>query len=252
MGVPGALVAAARSMVHPIIAAVMVVPMLAASVFWVVATWLTWDAWSPLVHVWIMEWTPASWEAAWLGTAAAFVVAAVTVVPLILMTSALIATLFAMPVLLRHVAGRSFPGLDRRRGGTVWGSAWNAFAALAVFAVLWILTLPLWLIGPLAFVVPLLLAAHLNQRLFRYDALSEHASTAEMEQVISSARGRLFLLGLFTGLIYFVPLVNLVAPVYAAVAFIHLCLAELAGLRAAQAGGTRQKAGNDKRDISPP
>ena len=70
-----------------------------------------------------------------------------------------------------------------------------------------------------------------NQRLFRYDALSEHADAAEMKRICESAQGRLFLLGLVTGLLYFIPPVSLVAPIYAALAFIHLCLAELQTLR---------------------
>jgi uncharacterized protein involved in cysteine biosynthesis len=75
------------------------------------------------------------------------------------------------------------------------------------------------------------LSAYLNQRLFRYDALSDHADAAEMARIFEHARGRLFLLGLVTGVIYFIPPFNLVAPVFAALAFIHLCLAELERLR---------------------
>jgi CysZ protein len=222
-------------MVHPIILAVMMIPMLVSGIVWLAIAWLSWDAWSPRIHTLVMEWTPESWasgwEAAWLGTGAAFAAAALALIPLILVTSAVIAALFAMPVLLKHVAERGFPTLERRRGGTIGGSAWNALAAIGTFLVLWIVTLPLWLIAPLALVVPLLLSAHLNQRLFRYDALSEHASADEMRTVFSQAKGRLFLLGICTGLLYFIPLLNLAAPVFAAMAFIHLCLAELSSLR---------------------
>lgn len=235
-----ALAGAVRSMVHPIILAVMAVPMLVSAMVWLAVAWLSWDAWTPHVHTLVMEWIPEAWvggwDAAWLGTGAAFLLAALALVPLIMGTSALIASLFAMPVLLKHVAGHGFPTLERLHGGTMAGSAWNAFAAIATFLVLWVVTLPLWLIAPLAFVVPLLLSAHLNQRMFRYDALSDHASAGEMQAVFSRAKGRLFLLGICTGLLYFIPGVNLVAPVFAALAFIHLCLAELAELRAGQAG----------------
>ena len=102
--------------------------------------------------------------------------------------------------------------------------------------LLWIVTLPLWLLGPLAVLLPLLLSAYLNQRLFRYDALSDHADAAEMRQIFELARGRLFLLGLVTGLIYFIPPFSLIAPVFGALAFIHLCLDELQRLRAGEKG----------------
>ena len=91
-----------------------------------------------------------------------------------------------------------------------------------------------WLLGPLAAPLPLLLSAYLNQRLFRYDALSDHADAAEAKKIFESARGRLFLLGLITGVMYFIPPFNLVAPVFSALAFIHLCLDELQRLRAGE------------------
>lgn len=239
----GALAGAVRSLVHPIILAVMVVPMAVSLVFWLVVGWLAWDAWSHLAQAQVVGWMPSSWTAkwdlAWLGTVAALLGAVLALAPMVIVTSLLIATLFAMPILLKHVAGQSFPALERRRGGTLAGSAWNAVVALGGFLVLWVLTLPLWLIGPLAVVVPLLLSANLNQRLFRYDALSEHASAEEMRMIFEQARGRLFLLGLITGLMYFIPPFSLVAPVLSALAFIHLCLAELQGLRAADGAALR-------------
>ena len=47
-----------------------------------------------------------------------------------------------------------------------------------------------------------------------------------------SARGELFLLGLALGLLYCVPGLNLLAPVLGGLAYMHLCLDELARLRA--------------------
>ncbi|HEX7812065.1 MAG TPA: EI24 domain-containing protein [Burkholderiales bacterium] len=230
-----ALASAARSLVHPIILAVMLVPMGLALILWLGIGWFAWDAWSHLAQTQVMGWMPSSWTAkwdlAWLGTVAALVGAVIALAPMVILTSVLIATLFAMPILLKHVAREAFPGLERRRGGTISGSVWNAFVAMGSFLLLWVLTLPLWLIGPLALVLPLLLSANLNQRLFRYDALSEHAGAGEMRVIFDRARGRLLLLGLITGLMYFIPPLNLVAPVLSALAFIHLCLRELEELR---------------------
>ncbi len=240
-----ALSGAIRSLVHPIILAILVVPMAIALAIWLVVGWLAWDAWSQTIQSYAVGWMPVSWTAkwdlAWLGTIAALIGAVIALAPMVIVTALLIATLFAMPVLLNHVAAHSFPDLERRRGGTVAGSIWNAVAATGTFLLLWILTIPLWLLGPLALVLPLLLSANLNQRLFRYDALSEHASAEELRKIFEQARGRLFLLGLITGLMYFIPPINLVAPVLSALAFIHLCLAELQSLRSAEAAGAREK-----------
>lgn len=98
------------------------------------------------------------------------------------------------------------------------------------------MTLPLWLTGIGAFVLPPLLLAYLNQRLFRHDALAEHASRDEYQALIARGKGRLFFLGLLLALLYYVPLVNLLLPVLSGLAFTHLCLAELAKIRNQESG----------------
>jgi hypothetical protein len=218
----------------------MLVPMLVALMAWIGIAWVFWDTWTSGIEAFLAHVMTYSWVARWDLSGVVAVVAAVTVIvlltPAIMITALLIASVFAMPFLVGHVAGRDFPTLERRRGGTLPGSIWNAFVAVFLFALLWVLTLPLWLFGPVAVVLPLLLSAYLNQRLFRYDALSEHADAQEMKRIFERSRGRLFLLGLATGAIYFVPLINLAAPVFAALAFIHLCLSELENLRSGARG----------------
>jgi CysZ protein len=103
--------------------------------------------------------------------------------------------------------------------------------AVGAFAGLWLVTLPLWLTGIGAVVVPALNSAWLNQRLFRYDALSEHASREEFDEIVKRERWGLYGLGLTLAPLYYVPFVNLAAPVIAGLAFTHYCLSALANLR---------------------
>lgn len=231
-----ALLGAARSVVHPTILVVLLVPMGIALLVWVALSWAFWTPWVESIRSLIVDHASFSWTAGWdMARVAGFIAMVLLVLllaPAILVTALLIAALLAMPVLVNLVAGDAFPGLSRSRGGTLIGSLWNALVAVGVFVMLWIVTLPLWLLGPVAVVLPLALSAWLNQRLFRYDALAEHASPAEMKWIFEHARARLFLLGLITGLLYFIPPFNLVGPVFAALAFIHLCLDELQRLRA--------------------
>ena len=232
-----ALARAGKSMLHPIILAIVLVPMIVALAVWVGIAWTYWDAWTSAINRAVLAHMPSGWIsvddariASWI--AGALVIALLS--PVVVLTALLIAAAFAMPVLLRHVAKNNYPDLEMRHGGTVLGSVWNAVTAICMFMLLWIATLPLWLLGPLAVPLPVLLSAYLNQRLFRYDALSEHASAQEMNQIFALASGRLFLLGLLTGLLYFIPPFNLLAPIYAALAFIHLCLARLERLRTSE------------------
>jgi len=230
-----ALARAVGSLVHPVILLILLIPMVVAAAVWLGVAWAYWDTWTSAIQSLVVDHTGYSWTASWDLTEVAGVVAVVVVVilltPAIIITALLIAAIFAMPVLVSHVTRRDYPLLERRKGGTVFGSAWNAFVAIGLFLVLWVVTIPLWLLGPVAAVLPLMLSAYLNQRLFRYDALSEHASHEEMQRIFVEARGRLFLLGLITGVIYFIPPFNLIGPVFAALAFVHLCLAELQSLR---------------------
>jgi len=230
-----ALARAVGSLVHPVILLILLVPMGVAAAVWLGVAWAYWDTWTTAIQSLVMDHTGYSWTARWDLTEVAGVVAVIVVVilltPAIIVTALLIAAIFAMPVLVSHVTRRDYPQLERRKGGTVLGSAWNAFVAIGLFLVLWVVTIPLWLLGPVAAVLPLMLSAYLNQRLFRYDALSEHASREEMQRIFLEARGRLFLLGLITGVLYFIPPFNLIGPVFAALAFVHLCLDELARVR---------------------
>ena len=86
-------------------------------------------------------------------------------------------------------------------------------------------------------IVPFVAAAYLNQRLFRYDAIAEHASAAEMATLFRNERGGWWGLGVLTGLVQFVPLLNLLGPVFAALAFIHYGLARLDQQRKRSAAG---------------
>jgi CysZ protein len=230
-----ALTEAAKSLVHPIILVIVLVPMLVALLVWAGAAFVYWGTWTTVVQNAVIDHATFTWAANWdLVRLASWIAGAVVLAmlaPTIILTALLIATIFAMPLLVRHVAQRDYPDLARRHGGTVIGSFWNALAAIFLFALLWVVTMPLWLLGPLAAVLPLLWSAYLNQRLFRYDALSEHADAQEMKEIFEYARGRLFLLGLLTSVLYFIPPINLIAPIYAALAFIQLCLGELQRLR---------------------
>ncbi len=77
----------------------------------------------------------------------------------------------------------------------------------------------------------MLTSAYLNQRMFRYDALAEHASREEFADLVRASRGDLFLLGILRSLLLYVPVVNLLLPVISALAFTQFCLARLARQR---------------------
>jgi CysZ protein len=209
---------------------VVIWPMLVALLLWLVlgiTFWSTFSGWlaQGLDAIGIQTWL-ADVKPVWIAYGIQALLHLMLFVPMVMLTALVLTALFAMPALIRVVAERDYPQLKRENGGGLVGSLWNAAIAIAVFVALWLLTLPLWLIG-VGVIIPFVAAAYLNQRLFRYDAIAEHASADEMALLFKRERGGWWGLGLLTGLVQFVPVLNLLGPVLAALAFIHYGLARL-------------------------
>ncbi len=210
-------------------------PMLVAGLLWLVlgvAFWATFSGWivQGMGALGAQHWLDQL-EPVWVANGIQALLHIMLFVPLVYLTALVITALFGMSTLIRLVAERDYPTLKRETGGSLIGALWNALVAVGLFIVLWGITLPLWLIG-IGVVVPFIAAAYLNQRLFRYDALAEHASADEMATLFENDRAGWWGLGLLTGLVHFVPVLNLFGPVLAALAFIHFGLARLKALRA--------------------
>jgi len=96
---------------------------------------------------------------------------------------------------------------------------------LFVFALL--LSLPFWLIPGVGLIVSVLLTGWLNQRAFGYDALMLHADGDEMRRLRADQRVPMLALGGACALLGYVPVLNLVAPAYSGLAFVHFLLEAL-------------------------
>lgn len=224
-----------RDLVRFKIAWIIVWPIFVALFFWFAIGYIFWDNISELTYqaldvIGIGEWLK-NIESDWITGGIQGLLHIIVFVPLVIITTLIITTIFVMPALIKLVANRYYPELKREYGGTVSGSIINAVLASGIFILLWIITLPLWTVGA-GVIIPFIAAAFMNQQLFRYDALAEHASKQEIKMICASNRYSLWGLGLLTGLLQFVPLLNLLAPIFTALAFIHFGLAHLKLLRA--------------------
>jgi uncharacterized protein involved in cysteine biosynthesis len=239
-GVVQALVRALPLVADRRVLGLVFVPLLVAAVLWVVG-WIAFGGTlSDAIAAVVARWMGALGFDPQPGKFASASGAVVTFLLLTLIAGALALAaiaVFAGPVFVHAVEARHFPSLERKRGGTMVGSLVNAAVALAIFVPLWLATLPFLLFPVVGVPLSLAAGAWLNQRLFRYDALAEHANAVEMRTVIRAARGRLMGLGLVVAPLALVPFVNLIAPLYAGLAFTCLCLAELDALRRGQATG---------------
>ncbi|WP_307726660.1 EI24 domain-containing protein [uncultured Massilia sp.] len=132
-------------------------------------------------------------------------VAMLALLPLMIVTSLLFIGVGAMPAIARHVSRVQFPQLERREGGSFLGSLGVNLSGILVFALLWIVTLPLYALAPLALVVQAAIWGWLTARVMSYDALSIHASLEERRAIVRSRRRELLLIGTVSGLLGALP-----------------------------------------------
>lgn len=184
----------------------------------------------------------------------------IAVTPLIVLSCLLLVALLMTPALVGLVAERRFPLLERKRGGSFLASLlWSlASTVLALLALL--VSIPLWLIPPLILVLPPLIWGWLTYRVMAFDALAEHASKPERQEILRRHRVWLLSIGVITGylgaapsllwasgalfVVAFVVLVPLAIWVYTLVFafsslwFTHFSLAALQSLRSESSADT--------------
>lgn len=213
-------------------------PSIVAVILWGVVAFFAWTPVTDAIMDWIASWTFAR---DWLlgsevGAATVLILVKLALVlallPLIYATAALLVAVVALPLILDRVATRDYADLERRRGGSNLGSVWNAFLAGGLFLIGLVVSLPFWLIPGVGVIASLLLTAWLNQRAFGYDSLMLHADREELARLPRTLRHPMLLLGGSCALLAYVPLVNLIAPAFCGLAFVHFMLESLRRERA--------------------
>ena len=233
MSVARSLLYAAANVLHPRMLWLMLWPMLVALALWGSLALFLWGRLALRIALWLQQGIDYALAWAHLDLGAAALVAAnvllfLLFVPLVYLTALFILSLFGMQQMVNYVAQRSYPALERRRGGGIAGTGWNSLVAFFGLLLLGLLSVPFWLFPPLWPVIPLVILAWVNQSLLRYDTLAEHADPQEMKRIFAQRRGALYVMGLLLALVAYVPLLGFFAPVLFGLAFIHYLLGALA------------------------
>jgi hypothetical protein len=184
-----------------------ILPFLLSVLIWGVILWLGLQPMVDWLHAYFAEnggFRIAGEVLGWLGlgaikTVLVPLIAMWVLLPLMILTALVFVGTMAMPIIIRHVATRHHPGLEQRRGGSLWGTLWISTYSFILFAVLWVVTLPLSAIPPLTFIVQPLLWGWLTYRVMAYDALAEHASQQEYKDIMRTHRWPLLLIGTLAG-----------------------------------------------------
>lgn len=228
VGILRAYALALRSLVRPVVLAHFGWPPLVAALGWAALGYTYWDRVAR-----VLAGLLARGHAAQPAVAVSLKIALYLMsVPFALVTTILILELVALPFILEHVAGREYPALARRHGGSLRGSLRNTLVSFGVAAALAIVTLPAWLLPGAGAIISIALSSWLNYRSFRYDVLMSHADRAELAELPRAHRPQLLAIALGTGLLALVPLVNLLSAPLAGLAFAHYLLDVLGKTRA--------------------
>ena len=189
-----------------------------------------------------------------LKTMLAPLILIVVLTPLVVVSTVLLVSTMMTPALVRMVAARRFPALERRQGASFVASVGWTLISSALALVATILTSPMWIVPPLVLILPPAIWAWLTYRVMSFDALAAHASSAERQTLLVTHKPTLIVMGLVIGFLGATPsllwsmglmaiaMAPLLLPlsvwlytlvfVFASLWYIHFCLSALQMLRA--------------------
>ena len=220
-----------------------------------------------------------NWLQGWgLGDVAAVVaplMVVLAVAPVLVVVSLLVVAVLMTPALVALVADRRFPTLERKKGGSLIASvAWSLGSTVLALVAL-VVSVPLWLVPPLVLILPPLIWGWLTYRVMVFDALAEHASRDERQEIFRRHRSSLLGMGILSGYLGAAPSIVWASGVVFAAAFFvlvplaiwiytlvfafsslwfsHYCLAALQRLRDEAGGGSPASAATaDPAALTPP
>jgi hypothetical protein len=189
-----------------------------------------WDSAVTLVRAWLdaSSWLAVVWR--WLEgvglpelkTVVAPLLVIFSFTPLVVVASLLAVSFLMTPALTRMVAERRFAGLQRKHGGSLLASLWWTFFSMVLALGALVLTLPMWLVPPLALLLPAFIWGWLTYRVMAFDVLAEFASAEERHTLMARHRMSFLGMGMITGLMGAAPSLVWASGALFAAAFVIL------------------------------
>jgi hypothetical protein len=255
---------AALGCLHPRVIVWSLLPLLLSAGSVALLGWFYWEPAVAGVRGFLEQWALVAAALRWLDSVGggglraliAPIIVVACVVPLIVVLNLLLVAWLMTPAMVDLVVRARHSALERRGSAAAWwqGLAWSLGYTLLAVALL-VLSLPLWLVPPLALLVPPLVWGWLTARVLGFDTLAAHASPAERRLLLHGQRTPLLGMGVVCGLLgavpsmvwalgaaalVFAPIVILLSVwlytlvfAFASLWFAHYLLGALARLRAA-------------------
>jgi hypothetical protein len=195
------------SQLHGKMLVLSIVPFLLSLALWAVLLYFCLQPMVDYVHLQFVEHDLFGTSTSWLNTLGLGVlktvvpplIAMLLLLPLMILTALIFIGVAAMPFVVRHVGGRHYPALEKKRGGSIAGSVAAALGGFAIFVLAWLVALPLYVFPPAALLVQVLLWGWLTCRVMTYDALADYASVEERAELRRAHRWQLLTIGVVSG-----------------------------------------------------
>lgn len=121
------------------------------------------------------------------------------VIPLVVVMCLLLVAALMTPALVKLVVRRRFPNLESRHEAPWWHSLWWSLQATVLAFLVLLVSLPLWLVPPLAVVLPPLIWGWLTYRVLVFDTLADWATPQERDELLRTHRSGLLTMGVIAG-----------------------------------------------------
>ena len=186
---------------------------------WVLILSFSWDIYSSFIALYIQK-IPlvGSWE--WVQSGGSFFIALVVAYMLIIITISALTSIFSEP-LLKKLAKKHYPTIEAAGSANITKSLLLTAKASLIFLLVFLVSFPLLFIPVLGQIWMLWLWGILIKEPTAYDVSSLFKSESNSFNVKDKSSG---ILAMFASLFNYIPLLNIFAPVFAQILFLHTIL----------------------------
>lgn len=216
--------------IHPKVILLSLLPLILMAVIVMGLGAMYWELAVSQVRAWIDASSVMGWASIWLERMGLLNLKAViapliiifAVTPLVMIMSLVAVSFMITPALVNLVSDRRFPNLVKKQGGSLLQSVGWTMLSVSLSLMVFVLTLPLWWLPFVAFILPPLIWGWMTYRVMAYDVLAEHATKPERIELMSRYRFQLLGMGVVTGMMGAAPSVIWASGALFAAAFVIL------------------------------
>jgi hypothetical protein len=191
----------------------------ASILLWVVLLWASWDIYSGFISLYIQK-VPLIGDWEWVQSGGSFFIALVVAYMLIIITISALTSFFSEP-LLRKLAKKHYPSVEATGSPNLSKSIILTLKASLIFLLVFLLSFPLLFIPILGQIWMLWLWGILIKEPTAYDVSSLFTTEHSSFNVKSKSAG---ITAMFASLFNYIPLLNIFAPLFAQILFLHQIL----------------------------